>query len=120
MMKLRDAARSWKYQSPERWKPKNYAFVNCYDWSQRICRISFGPADISWNLDQSLEASVLELLESFEFGRSSPRDGNPENDKTKESLRADAEGQIAIDLPHNSLRVMQAGMQDEWKVRGCL
>lgn len=29
--------------------------------------------------------------------------------------RADAEGQIAIHLPHNSLLVMHAEMQEEWK-----
>ncbi len=31
------------------------------------------------------------------------------------NLRADAEGQISIHLPHNSLLVMHAEMQEEWK-----
>lgn len=35
--------------------------------------------------------------------------------KTKTRVSADAEGQIAIHLPHNSLLVMHAEMQEEWK-----
>lgn len=35
----------------------------------------------------------------------------------KATSRADAEGQIAIHLPHNSLLVMHAEMQEEWKHR---
>jgi hypothetical protein len=35
--------------------------------------------------------------------------------KRKSEDRADAEGQISIHLPHNSLLVMHAEMQEEWK-----
>lgn len=35
--------------------------------------------------------------------------------KSSDTARADAEGQIAIHLPHNSLLVMHAAMQEEWK-----
>ena len=35
--------------------------------------------------------------------------------KKRDNSNADAEGQIAIHLPHNSLLVMHAEMQEEWK-----
>jgi hypothetical protein len=35
--------------------------------------------------------------------------------KKQDDGRADAEGQISIHLPHNSLLVMHAEMQEEWK-----
>ena len=35
--------------------------------------------------------------------------------KKREDERADAQGQISIHLPHNSLLVMHAEMQEEWK-----
>lgn len=39
----------------------------------------------------------------------------PKDDKGDARLIRDAEGQIAIHLPHNSLLVMHAEMQEEWK-----
>jgi hypothetical protein len=36
-------------------------------------------------------------------------------EKEKYASRADTEGQISIHLPHNSLLVMHAEMQEEWK-----
>lgn len=41
-----------------------------------------------------------------------PKDDDAESG---ESSRGDAEGQISIHLPHNSLLVMHAEMQEEWK-----
>jgi hypothetical protein len=40
---------------------------------------------------------------------------NPLEKQTNSAERADSEGQIAIHLPHNSLLVMHAEMQEEWK-----
>ena len=37
------------------------------------------------------------------------------DDEDASNQRADEEGQIAIHLPHNSLLVMHAEMQEEWK-----
>jgi len=41
--------------------------------------------------------------------------GSEDGNKKSDSQRADAEGQISIHLPHNSLLVMHAEMQEEWK-----
>jgi hypothetical protein len=38
-----------------------------------------------------------------------------DNDKDSNDTNPDAAGQIAIHLPHNSLLVMHADMQEEWK-----
>ena len=38
-----------------------------------------------------------------------------DNEESSNAARADTEGQIAIHLPHNSLLVMHAEMQEEWK-----
>ena len=38
-----------------------------------------------------------------------------EDEGAPRTERADAEGQVAIHLPHNSLLVMHAEMQEEWK-----
>lgn len=39
----------------------------------------------------------------------------PKDDDDKPGTGGDAEGQISIHLPHNSLLVMHAEMQEEWK-----
>ncbi|KAL0255025.1 hypothetical protein SLS55_009552 [Diplodia seriata] len=48
-------------------------------------------------------------------GPSSPASADEKTRKPSDAVRADAEGQIAIHLPHNSLLVMHAAMQEEWK-----
>lgn len=100
--------RKLRHQSPDPWRP-NSAFVNCYN----------GPEEnVGWHSDQltylgprAVIGSVsLGVAREFRVRRILPRDTE---DRTAED--ADAEGQISIHLPHNSLLVMHAEMQEEWK-----
>ena len=100
--------RKLKHQSPHAWVP-NSAFVNCYDGAQQ---------SVGWHSDQltylgphAVIGSIsLGVAREFRVRRIIPRDS--ENNRTED---ADAEGQISIHLPHNSLLVMHADMQEEWK-----
>ncbi|KAF5020995.1 hypothetical protein F66182_6976 [Fusarium sp. NRRL 66182] len=97
-----------KYQSPNPWIP-NSAFVNSYAGPQE---------NVGWHSDhltylgpRAVIGSIsLGVAREFRVRRIIPRDNdnNPIQD-------ADAEGQISIHLPHNSLLVMHAEMQEEWK-----
>ncbi|CAI7677403.1 unnamed protein product [Penicillium pancosmium] len=103
-----------KFQSPKEWRP-NAAFVNCYN----------GPAERSLSLGVEREFRVRRII---------PQDDADEEDDNRETnqgrvdsssrstrgeraaaARVDAQGQISIHLPHNSLLVMHAEMQEEWK-----
>ncbi|KAK4238867.1 alpha-ketoglutarate-dependent dioxygenase alkB 3 [Achaetomium macrosporum] len=96
-----------KYQSPEPWTP-NAAFVNCYNGPQE---------NVGWHSDQLTYLGPRPVIGSLSLGvtrefrvrRIVPDD---EPDKTS---NPDLAGQIAIHLPHNSLLVMHADMQEEWK-----
>ena len=55
----------------------------------------------------------LGVAREFRVRRIIPQDEEKKKEKTKQE--ADQEGQIAIHLPHNSLLVMHAEMQEEWK-----
>ncbi|KAL9096328.1 MAG: hypothetical protein Q9165_001325 [Trypethelium subeluteriae] len=101
-----------KYQSPHEWRP-NASFVNCYD----------GPAEnVGYHSDQLTYIGPRAIIGSLSLGvarefrvrRIVARDDDSHLDSGHPS-RADAEGQIAIHLPHNSLLVMHAEMQEEWK-----
>ncbi|OHE90727.1 GRF zinc finger [Colletotrichum orchidophilum] len=106
-----------RYQSPKPWAP-NMAFVNCYDGPQE---------NVGWHSDQltylgprAVIGSVsLGVAREFRVRRIIPKDGgggeNGTNATTAAAEDADAEGQISIHLPHNSLLVMHAEMQEEWK-----
>ncbi|CCF40147.1 GRF zinc finger [Colletotrichum higginsianum] len=97
------------FQSPKPWTP-NSAFVNCYDGPQE---------NVGWHSDQLTYLGPRAVIGSISLGvarefrvrRIVPKDGGGNN--TAED--ADAEGQISIHLPHNSLLVMHAEMQEEWK-----
>ncbi|PHH88223.1 hypothetical protein CDD83_7814 [Cordyceps sp. RAO-2017] len=97
--------RKLRFQSPERWLP-NSAFVNCYRGGQE---------SVGWHSDQltylgprAVIGSVsLGVAREFRVRRVLPRDADGRD--------ADAEGQLSIHLPHNSLLVMHAEMQEEWK-----
>ena len=98
-------AQKLKYQSPHPWLP-NAAFVNCYD----------GPKEsVGWHSDQLTYLGPRAVIGSLSLGvarefrvrRIVPRDAG--------EASGDAEGQISIHLPHNSLLVMHAEMQEEWK-----
>ncbi|KAI3397758.1 hypothetical protein diail_10411 [Diaporthe ilicicola] len=101
-----------KYQSPHPWTP-NAAFVNCYD----------GPGEsVGWHSDQLTYLGPRAVIGSLSLGvarefrvrRVVPRDEDSSSN-AKKADNGDAEGQIAIHLPHNSLLVMHAEMQEEWK-----
>lgn len=108
-----------KHQSPAPWTP-NAAFVNCYN----------GPGEsVGWHSDQLTYLGPRAVIGSLSLGvarefrvrRVVPKDeaggGGSSNSSTsaKKEPDGDAEGQIAIHLPHNSLLVMHAEMQEEWK-----
>jgi 2OG-Fe(II) oxygenase superfamily/GRF zinc finger len=99
-----------KYQSPDPWIP-NAAFVNCYNGpreslgyhSDELTYLGPRPVIGSLSLGVAREFRVRKIVAE-----------NEEYRKEDGSL-ADAQGQISIHLPHNSLLVMHAEMQEEWK-----
>ena len=95
-----------KYQSPETWKP-NAAFVNCYAGGAES--VGYHSDQLTYLGPRAIIGSIsLGVAREFRVRKIVARD----DDNTS---RADAEGQIAIHLPHNSLLVMHAEMQEEWK-----
>lgn len=104
-----------KYQSPHDWVP-NAAFVNCYKGgaesvgyhSDSLTYLGPRPTIGSLSLGVSREFRVRKII---------ARDDEeiPTKSALRDSLRGDIEGQIAIHLPHNSLLMMHAEMQEEWK-----
>ncbi|KAH8698756.1 putative CUE domain protein [Talaromyces proteolyticus] len=107
-----------KYQSPDEWLP-NAAVVNCYTGPQE---------NLGWHSDQLTYLGPRAVIGSLSLGvarefrvrRVVPRDNDQENkqDVTKSHSSdrvSDTQGQISIHLPHNSLLVMHAEMQEEWK-----
>lgn len=104
-----------KYQSPDPWLP-NAAFVNCYS----------GPAEsVGYHSDQLTYLGPRAVIGSLSLGVARefrvrhivPQDSDSK-DKTEIDTGitpGDVQGQIAIHLPHNSLLVMHAEMQEEWK-----
>ena len=123
--------RKLRYQSPRPWAP-NAAFVNCYD----------GPAQsVGWHSDQLTYLGPRAVIGSLSLGvarefrvrRVMPRSDEDDDDdgggddgnddaaadaadaKKTDAKRGDEQGQISIRLPHNSLLVMHAEMQEEWK-----
>ena len=103
-----------QYQSPEPWIP-NAAFVNCYNG---------GAESVGYHADQLTYLGPRAVIGSLSLGvarefrvrKIVARDDDEGEEKgNNKSKRADAEGQIAIHLPHNSLLVMHAEMQEEFK-----
>jgi alkylated DNA repair dioxygenase AlkB len=96
-----------KYQCPAAWKP-NAAFVNCYDTGKQS--VGYHSDQLSYLGPRAIIGSLsLGVAREFRVRKIVPRD---EDDKGE---AADASGQISIHLPHNSLLVMHAEMQEEWK-----
>jgi hypothetical protein len=99
-----------KHQAVGPWKP-NAAFVNCYNG---------GGESLGYHSDQltylgpraTIGSISLGVAREFRVRRIVPQDTDS---KAKTNDTSDAEGQIAIHLPHNSLLVMHAEMQEEWK-----
>ncbi|KAK4039036.1 alpha-ketoglutarate-dependent dioxygenase alkB 3 [Parachaetomium inaequale] len=107
-----------KYQSPKPWTP-NAAFVNCYNGPQE---------NVGWHSDQLTYLGPRPIIGSLSLGvtrefrvrRILPQDDTTtthttNNDPNITNTNPDLAGQIALHLPHNSLLVMHADMQEEWK-----
>ncbi|KAK4863127.1 hypothetical protein LT330_010563 [Penicillium expansum] len=119
-----------QYQSPKEWRP-NAAFVNCYDGptesvgyhSDKLTYLGPHPVIGSLSLGVAREFRVRRIVprddddtaeEDHDANKTSPIPHSP-RDQTAATARADAQGQISIHLPHNSLLIMHAEMQEEWK-----
>lgn len=95
-----------KFQSPDEWVP-NASFVNCYDGGKES--VGYHTDQLTYLGPRAVIGSLsLGVAREFRVRRIVPpdADGKPV---------ADTQGQIAIHLPHNSLLVMHAAMQEEWK-----
>ncbi|KAJ5757585.1 uncharacterized protein N7511_006279 [Penicillium nucicola] len=119
-----------QYQSSKEWKP-NAAFVNCYDGptesvgyhSDELTYLGPHPVIGSLSLGVAREFRVRRIVAQGEDDINEEANENKSTSpstKVQESqnalaTRADAQGQISIHLPHNSLLVMHAEMQEEWK-----
>ena len=89
-------SRRRKYESPYPWST-NAAFVNCYDG---------GGESVGWHADQVTYLGPHSTIASVSLGV------GREFGLKKEGGDG---GVIKIWLPHNSLLVMEAGTQEEWK-----
>lgn len=100
-----------RYQSSQQWTP-NAAFVNCYKGGSES--VGYHSDQLTYLGPRAVIGSIsLGVAREFRVRKIVARD---EEDKDgNKDQRADAEGQIAIHLPHNSLLVMHAEMQEEWK-----
>ncbi|KAL7627551.1 hypothetical protein AAE478_001744 [Parahypoxylon ruwenzoriense] len=97
-----------RYQSPDPWSP-NCAFVNCYNGPQES--VGYHSDQLTYLGPRAVIGSLsLGVAREFRVRRIVPKDSD-------ENIAEDpdAEGQISIHLPHNSLLVMHAEMQEEWK-----
>lgn len=117
-----------KYQSPKEWRP-NAAFVNCYDGpaesvgyhSDELTYLGPHPVIGSVSLGVEREFRVRRIVAGDDEEEDNASEGadmpstQSKMKREKASARADAQGQIAIHLPHNSLLVMHAETQEEWK-----
>lgn len=93
-----------KFQSIEEWRP-NTSFVNCYDGGKES--VGYHTDELTYLGPRAVIGSLsLGVAREFRVRRIVP---------AEEDAAADTQGQIAIHLPHNSLLVMHAEMQEEWK-----
>lgn len=110
--------RKLKYQSSKIWRP-NTAFVNCYNgpgenvgWhSDELTYLGPRPVIGSLSLGVEREFRVRCIAPTFKTSTTS----TGEDDGKDDFDNGDAQGQISIHLPHNSLLIMHAEMQEEWK-----
>jgi len=99
-----------KYQDPKEWKP-NTAFVNCYDGPQQS--VGYHSDQLTYLGPRAVIGSLsLGVAREFRVRKIVPKDTNNDSEN---SIAADSQGQISIHLPHNSLLVMHAEMQEHWK-----
>ncbi|KAG7287890.1 hypothetical protein NEMBOFW57_007407 [Staphylotrichum longicolle] len=107
-IRTRYGGKKLKYQSPKPWTP-NAAFVNCYNGPQE---------SVGWHSDQLTYLGPRPIIGSLSLGVAREfrvRRIVPQDDKNDDGGGGDEAGQIAIHLPHNSLLVMHADMQEGWK-----
>ncbi|SMQ51648.1 unnamed protein product [Zymoseptoria tritici ST99CH_1A5] len=100
------ASRRLKFQSPDAWSP-NASIVNCYDGAKE---------GMGFHADTLTQLGTMPIIGSLSMGVTREfrvRRIVAQDDAS--TTRADEQGQIAIHLPHNSLLVMHASMQEEWK-----
>lgn len=103
-----------RFQSPRTWRP-NAAFANCYDGpaesvgfhSDELTYLGPRPVIGGLSLGVEREFRVKKIV-----GPQDDADGDADGD---DHGQGDGEGQISIHLPHNSLLIMHAEMQEEWK-----
>lgn len=101
-----------EYQSPNEWIP-NAAFVNLYQGPQES--VGYHADQLTYIGPRAVIGSLsLGVAREFRVRKIVARDDEEHATSSKDS-RADAEGQVAIHLPHNSLLVMHAEMQEEFK-----
>ncbi|KAI1349634.1 GRF zinc finger domain-containing protein [Xylaria sp. FL0043] len=106
--KLIKTRKKLRYQCPDEWMP-NAAFVNCYDGPQES--VGYHSDHLTYLGPRAVIGSLsLGVAREFRVRRIVPKDAD--NNLTED---ADAQGQISIHLPHNSLLIMHAEMQEEWK-----
>lgn len=100
-----------KHQSPKQWIP-NTAFANCYQGGSES--VGYHSDQLTYLGPRAVIGSLsLGVAREFRVRKILARDDEEQADPN--NRRADAEGQVAIHLPHNSLLVMHAEMQEEWK-----
>jgi len=99
-----NGGRKLKFQSAEEWRP-NTSFVNCYDGAKES--VGYHTDELTYLGPRAVIGSLsLGVAREFRVRKIVP---------AEETSAADTQGQIAIHLPHNSLLVMHAEMQEEWK-----
>ena len=102
-----------KYQSPDTWKP-NAAFVNSYNGGAES--VGYHSDQLTYLGPRAVIGSIsLGVAREFRVRKIIPQDSDTNKTTRKSKEAYDEEGQIAIHLPHNSLLVMHAEMQEEWK-----
>ena len=104
-----------KFQSPKEWMP-NAAFVNCYDGPSE--GVGYHSDELTYLGPRAVIGSMsLGVEREFRVRRIVPpsSDGDHDPNEEEQPSTADTQGQISIHLPHNSLLVMHAEMQEQWK-----
>ncbi|KAJ3560716.1 hypothetical protein NPX13_g9207 [Xylaria arbuscula] len=97
-----------RFQCPDEWTP-NAAFVNCYNGPHES--VGYHSDHLTYLGPRAIIGSLsLGVAREFRVRRIVPKDAD--NNLTDD---ADAQGQISIHLPHNSLLIMHSNMQEEWK-----
>ncbi|KIV97617.1 hypothetical protein PV10_01341 [Exophiala mesophila] len=104
-----------RFQTEKEWQP-NAAFVNCYDGGAQ--HVGYHSDQLTYLGPRAVIGSLsLGVAREFRVRRIVPKDqsSDDENHPPDAAAAADLQGQISIHLPHNSLLVMHAEMQEEWK-----